>query len=116
MAKDLLSQINLPATSHNLKPLIRCFAEEEPYEGKGKKHHITFDHNDEDTISLRSAVATEEQIWDEVDAALMETIDDPMGPVFTGGFNERYLFPASSQMHTEEKLTVPSFERCGRGG
>jgi len=61
-------------------------------------------------ISLRSAVATEEQIWDEVDAALMETLNDPMGPVFTGRFDERYLFPASSQMHTEEKLTVPSSE------
>ena len=57
-----------------------------------------------------SAVATEEQIWDEVDVALMETLEDPMGPIFTGGFDERYLFPPSSQIHAEEKLTVPSFE------
>jgi len=62
-------------------------------------------------ISLGLAVATEEQIWDEVDVALMETIDDPMGPIFTGRFNERYLLPASSQMHPEKKLTVPSSEQ-----
>jgi len=110
MAWDLLSWIDLPATPCNLKPLIRCFEEEEPYEGKGKKHRITPGHDNEDMISLRLAVTTEEQIWDEVDAALMETINDPMGPVFNGRFDERYLFLASSQMHTEEKLTVPSSE------
>ena len=40
----------------------------------------------------------------------METLNDPIGPIFTGRFDERCLFPASSQMHTEEKLTVPSSE------
>jgi len=114
MAWDLLSQIDLPPTPCNLKPFIRCFGDEQPYEGKGKKCWITLDHDNEDMTSLGSAYATEEQIWDEVNVALMETLEDPMGPVFTGRFDGRYLFPASSQIHTEDKLTVPSFEWTGQ--
>jgi len=74
----ILSWIEIPPTPHNLKPLIRHFDQEETYEGKGKKCQITPDHNDKDTIFLGLAVATEEQIWNKVDVALMETLDDPM--------------------------------------
>jgi len=111
LAWNLLSQIDIPPTPHNLKPLIRHFDQEDSYEGKGKKHQITPDCNNEDTISLRSAVATKEQIWDEVDAALMETLNDLMGPVFNSSFNERYLFHSSSQTCAEVKLTAPCFRQ-----
>jgi len=41
----------------------------------------------------------------------METLDDPMDPIFNGSFDERYLFHTSSQTHAEVKLTMPSFEQ-----
>jgi len=44
----------------------------------------------------------------------METLNGPMGPIFNGGFDERYLFHTSSQTHAEVKLTVPSFEQTNQ--
>jgi len=95
MAWDLLSWIDLPFTPQNLKSLIRHFNQEDHYEGKGKKCWVTPDSDNKDTISLRLAVTPEEQIWDEVNTALIETINDPMGPIKNGSFDERYLFHTS---------------------
>jgi len=116
-ARDLLSHMDLPLTPKNLKALIHCFDNlEEAYEGKGKKWHITPecaitpDSTDLEISFGLEPTLTNEQIWSEADAALMN-IDDGMGPLDNGGFNERYLHSFSSPL-THVKLPTVHSSSC----
>jgi len=53
---------------------------------------------------------TDEQIWSEADAVLMN-VDDGMGPLNNGGFDDRYLHSFSSPL-THVKLTTVLSSSC----
>jgi len=91
--------MDLPPTAKNLKPLIRCWEDlEDKQEGSLKKIWLMPDRElspvrEESEISFGTEPApSNEEIWSEVDQALMD-LDDGMGPLDVGGYDIRYLFP-----------------------
>jgi len=97
--------MDLPPTPKNLKPLIHRWEDlDDKQEGSSKRVQLTLDRElslvqEESEISFGTEpVPSNEEIWSEVDQALMN-LDDRMGPLDVGGYDIRYLFPLTIKPH-----------------
>jgi len=111
--------MDLPPTPKNLKPLIRYWEDlENKQEGLSKRIQLRLDRElslvrKELEISFgMEPTPSNEEIWSEVDQALMD-LDDGMGPLDVGGYDIRYLFPLTFKPCVNLS-TAPYFDGCSK--